>query len=141
MYIAYISLLLICFSPLCWWLTKRRRMILSLYMHIWVYAFYVFTKWGEWFRKFIQKGGESLYMYIWVFAYIEFMHFMFIQKGREGFWKFKPKGGEGFWEKNFLFMHVSLTLFMHIYLFSLCTSLNIYLFIVMHELRGSFYEA
>ena len=35
MYIAYISLFLICFiSPLCWWLTKMERKILSLYMHI-----------------------------------------------------------------------------------------------------------
>ena len=35
MYIAYTFLLLICFIlPLCWWLTKRGRKILSLYMHI-----------------------------------------------------------------------------------------------------------
>ena len=90
MYIAYIFLLFDLFSPLCWWLTKRGRKILSLYI-------------------------LSLYMHIWVFAYIEFMHFT---KWGEWFWKFKQKGGESFWEKNFWFMHISLTLFMHKYLFS-----------------------
>ena len=60
MYITYISLLLICFSPLCWWLTKRGRMILSLmilrlYMHILsfmhVLCFIFIQKGGEWFLK------------------------------------------------------------------------------------------
>ena len=95
LYIAYISFLLICFIlPLCWWLTKRGRKILSLYMHI------------------------------WVFTYIEFMHL----KWGECFWKFKQKEGEGFWEKDLGCLHVSLTLLMHIYLFSLCTSLQ-YLYV------------
>ena len=62
MFIAYISLLMIYFSPLYWWLTKRGRMILSLHMHIWVFAYIEFmhlTKEGKWFWKFKQKGGES----------------------------------------------------------------------------------
>ena len=47
MYIAYISLLLIWFLLLCWWLTKRERKILSLYMHIYVFAYIEFMrKWN-----------------------------------------------------------------------------------------------
>jgi len=41
-------------------------------------------------------------------------------------------------------MHASyhyLCIYVLYVLFTLCISLNIYLFIVMHELRGSFYEA
>ena len=67
MYIAYISLFLICFIlPLYWWLTKREKDFEFLYAYLsvciyWVYAFYVFTKWGECFWKFKQKGGEGFW--------------------------------------------------------------------------------
>jgi len=36
---------------------------------------------------------------------------------------------------------LNIGIYAYIVLFSLCILLNIYLFIVMHELRGSFYEA
>ena len=45
-------------------------------------------------------------------------------------------------EKNFesLYMHVYIFINAYMFVFSLYNSLNIYLFISMHELRGSFYE-
>ena len=85
MYIAYISLLLICFSPFCWWLTKRERKIFSLNMHI------------------------------WVFAYNEFMH---LTKWEIDFESLNKMGEKVFLENDFGCLHVSLTLLMHIYLFS-----------------------
>ena len=99
MYIAYISLFLICFIlPLCWWLTKRGRKILSLYMHI------------------------------WVFAYIEFMHFMFSQNGKNDFESLYKKGEKIFRKRIFdLCMFLSPFLCIHICLV-LCTSLQ-YLFV------------
>ena len=118
MYIAYISLLLFYFSPICWWLTKR----------------------GEWFWVYICIFRN------WVFAYNKFMHvlyFMCIHKGKggEGFWKLNKKGEKVFGRRMFgLCMFLSPCLCIYICLV-LCTSLIIYLFIVMHELRGSFYEA
>jgi len=38
-------------------------------------------------------------------------------------------------------MHVYISIYAYMFLFSLCISLNIFMFIATHELRGSFYEA
>ena len=56
--------------------------------------------------------------------------------------KVNTKGGEGFWRKDFLVYACFLSPYLCIYIcLVLCTSLNTYMFSVMHELRGSFYEA
>ena len=46
-------------------------------------------------------------------------------------------------EKNLesFYMHIYIFVYAYMFVFTLCILLNIYLFIAMHELRGSFYEA
>ena len=75
MYIAYISLLLIYFSPLCWWLTKRGRMISSFYAYI------------EF--MFLQKGEKhllrlcmfiSLFMHIWLFSFMHLVEYLIVYR-------------------------------------------------------------
>ena len=39
------------------------------------------------------------------------------------------------------FMHVYFLVYAYMFVFGLCISLNIFIFIAVHELRGSFYEA
>ena len=96
-YIAYISLLLIWFLPLCWWLTKRGRKILSLYMQIRVFAYIefmhlMFYKMGECFWMFKQKGGEdfwekdfgclhvsfTLLMHTYLFSFMCFIEYLIV---------------------------------------------------------------
>ena len=61
----------------------------------------------------------SLYMHIWVFAYIELsLCILCFTKWGKCFWKFKQKGEKVFGKKDFGCSHVYLTLLMHIYLFS-----------------------
>ena len=88
MYIAYISLLLVFLSPLCWWIDKK----------------------GE-------KYFESLYMHVYFFVYAK-------------------RGKRIWWVYACLFPYLCIYV-----LFGLCISLNIFMFIAMYELRGSFYEA
>ena len=86
----------------------------------------------------IDKKGENDFEFI--YAYIEFMHFMFLQNGENDFESLYKKGEKVFGKRIFnLCMFLSPSLCIYICLL-LCTSLNIYLIIVMHELRGSFYE-
>ena len=92
MYIAYISLLLIYFSPLCWWLTKRGRMILSLYMHILSLCILCFTKWENVFEC-LNKKGEKVFFWkrfldlcmflspcwcIYLFSFMYFIECLFV---------------------------------------------------------------
>ena len=75
----------------------------------------------------IDKKGEkyfSIYACLsfciyWVYAClcIVFMHLLFYKMGK-CFWKFKQKRGEKFLEKGFWIYVLSLTLLMHIHLFS-----------------------
>ena len=96
MYIAYISLLLICFSPF-------------------------FDDW--------QKGRE------WFWVYMHILSLCLYKMGRRILKVYSKRG------RRFLIcMFLSPCFCIYICLV-LCTSLNIYLFIVMHELKGSFYEA
>ena len=67
MYIAYISLLLIFPSPLCWWIDKKGEKYLeSLYMHVYLCMS---------ISSFMQKGGKEFgeFMHICV---VWFMHFI-----------------------------------------------------------------
>ena len=62
------------FLPLCWWLTKRGRKILSLYMHIWVFAYIefmhlMFYKIRRMFLKVKTKRGRRfLEKEFWIYA-------------------------------------------------------------------------
>ena len=62
-----------------------------------------------------QKGGERFWVYICIFVFLHILSLCILCFWGECFWKFKRKGGESFWKKNFGFMHVSLTLLMHIF--------------------------
>ena len=127
MYIACISLLLMYFSPLCWffcfWQKGGEHCFVFTLTHL----------------LMIDKKGKkdflSLYMHIWVFAYIEFYAYdvMFIQNGENDFESLNKKGEKVFGKKDFWFMHISLTLFIHIYLFSFMhfIAISIYLLLCM----------
>ena len=95
---------------------------------------------GIWFiyACLLTKRGRN----IWWFIYACLLHVYFIlKKGEKDFLYFIQKGGEGFWREGFL-IYACLSPSLCIYIcLVLCTSLNIYLFIVMHELWGSLYEA
>ena len=119
---------------------------LSLFKN--VYRIYLFIVWFAFTPSLMnwQKGGEIFCEFIYAY----FSHLLvFIQKGGEGFWVliytcfciymfwFLTKRGRSIWcvyacLSPYLCIHVCLVL---------CPSLNILLFIVMHELRGSFYKA
>ena len=99
----------------------------------WMYIAYIsllfdlFSPLCWWFDKKWEKNFESLFESLYMHVYFLFNAYMFClcKKGRS-IWK------------------VSLCLFPHLWiymLFVLCTSWNIFMFIVMHELRGSIYEA
>ena len=79
------------------------------------------------FRPFVdeltKRGRSILRVYICMFCFSLYMHVLFscsCKKGRRFWW-------------------VYFVVYAYIFLFSLYTLLNIYLFIAMHELRGSFY--
>ena len=99
--------------------------------HIYLYCWFVFTP-----LLMIDKKGENdfefIYAYLfwvyicifknWVYAYILSLCMSYIlclyKKGEKDFEGLYKKGKKVFGEKNSWFMHVSLTLFRHIYLFS-----------------------
>ena len=65
------------------------------------------------------KKGENDFEFIYAYLEIEFMHILSLYKIREKVFESLYKKGEKIFGKtNFWFMYVSLTLFMHIYLFS-----------------------
>ena len=90
-------------------------MFISLFMHIYI-VWFVFLPLCWWIDKKGKKYLENLYMHVYFIS-------LFMQKGEKEF-------GE--------FIYVYLCIYV---LFGLCTLLNIFMFIVMHELWGSFYEA
>ena len=115
MYIAIYLYCLIYFHPFVDELTKKGRSVW------WVYICMFIS-----FPCFIQKGGERLWEFnmhvIFLFTHICFVY---------------AKRGEEFGE-----LYACLSPYLCIYVcLSLCISLNIFRFIVMYELRGSFYEA
>ena len=84
----------------------------------------------------LLKLVEEKYLMIYICMFISFS-----RKRGEGFSCFIQKGGECFWGEEFLsYACLSPCLCIYICLI-LYTLLNILLFIIMHELRGSFYEA
>ena len=107
-----------------------------------VYRIYILLVWFDFAPLLmIDKKRENDFEFIYAYLDIEFMHvlyFMFIQKGGEGFWKFIQKKERRFSGRRILDFRMFLSPCLCIYIcLVLCTSLNIYLFIVMHELRGS----
>ena len=103
------------------------------------------SKTGEVFEEknfLFMHVSLTLFMHIYICLILCIFYILCLyKKGEKDFESLYKKGEKVLGEKNFWFMHVSLTLFCIFICLVLCTSLNIYLFIVMHELRGSFYEA
>jgi len=109
---------LIYFRPFVDDLTKKER---SIFEFIYASHFPVLYKKGRRFWYFIQKGGESFWVY---------MHICFVY----------AKWGKEFLKNFWSLCMLSPCLCIYVCLV-LCTSLHIFMFIVMHKLRGSFYEA
>ena len=91
-----------------------------------VYRIYIFIVWLSsplcwWIGKKGKKYFESLYICMFIFLFNAYMFMLVVY----------AKRGEEFWSlcmfSPCLCIHVCLVL---------CTSLNIFMFIVMHELRG-----
>ena len=127
---------LVCFSsPLCWWVDKKEKKIERVYIYmfyfclcIYVYVCLIFYLWAfiEYLYVFAMHELRGAPMKLIFNPYLyNSMSFVIIKKE----------------EKNLEFIYTCLSLFMHICLFSLCASLNIFIVFAMHELRGSFYEA
>ena len=121
----------------------------------WMFITYIYPYCWFVFHPFVddwQKGGERFWVYICIFEFLHILKFRkcilcwvyasCVLQNRENVLECLNKKGEKvFREKNFWFMYfLSPCLCIYICLV-LYTSLNILLFIVMHELRGRFYEA
>ena len=78
MYIAYISLLVELFSPLCWWLTKRGRSIFE-FIYASLFHFLVLYKKGE-KDYFIQNGEKGFwgFLHICLFSFMHFIEFLYV---------------------------------------------------------------
>jgi len=75
MYIAFISLLLVFLSPLCWWIDKKGEKYLeSLYMH--VYFISLFMKKGR--EEFAMHVYFHIYAHICVVWFMHFIEYLFV---------------------------------------------------------------
>ena len=76
MYITYISLLFDLFLPLCWWINKKKKYLVSLYMHVYSISSFM--------QKKGKEFGEFMHVYFHLCIYVLFglcisLHiFMFI---------------------------------------------------------------
>jgi len=113
---------------------------LSSWMHIAYISllFDLFSPLYWWFDKKGEKYLMNLYMHVC------FIPLFYTKRGRMILRVYAYMFCLMIWQKGGEVFELYACLspyFMHICLFSLCTSLYILLFIVMDELRGSFYEA
>ena len=151
MYIAYIPLLfliyakrekniiyaLLLFVPLCWWIDKKgERYFGVLYMHVCLnlLSFTIGIK-RHLLLALVSRASFIVLLVSRVFIGIKsniIFKNMFILKLISKACLFH------WYKRSCLFHFLILCMFMHIYVEH---SLNILLFIVMHELRGSFFEA
>ena len=116
-YRIYISLLFDLFSPLCWWFDKKGERNFGVYICMYASSFS--------FPCFIQKWGEGFWSFIYA-CFLVYAYMFCLYKKRRSIWRV------------YLYFIPHLCIYV---LFSLCISLNFYLFIVVHELMGSFYKA
>ena len=92
----------------------------------WMYIAYI-SLWFDLFSPlfwWIDKKGEKFFESLYMHVYFS----LFMQNGEEEF-------------SEFIYACLIFGIYAYMFVFALCISLNIYLFIIMHELRGSFYEA
>ena len=103
-------------SPLCWWIDKKgEKYLMSLYMHVYFISLF-----------YTKRRRRILRVYICMFIFLFNAYMFCLCTKRRSIWRV------------YLYLFPHLCIYM---LFVLCTSFIIFMFIAMHELRGSFYKA